>query len=222
MLLERDVALAALEDALAQARAGAGRIVLVSGEAGIGKTALVRHVARASEDRARFLWGTCDPLLTPRALGPVHDIARDAGGELAHTLAGGASREAVFAALLDELERPGTVLVVEDLHWADAASLDALVVVGRRIARTTGALLVTYRSDEIELHPEARAALSALPAEAVCRVELLPLSREAVDELARHAGRGADGLHAATDGNPFYVTRCSPRPRRASRHRSAT
>jgi DNA-binding CsgD family transcriptional regulator len=206
MLLERDLALRTLAQALAQARAGEGRIVLVSGEAGIGKTALARRVAADGEDQARFLWGTCDPLLTPRALGPIHDIAREAGGELARALEAGASGEAVFAALLDELERPGTVLVVEDLHWADAASLDALVVVGRRIARTSGTLLLTYRSDELELHPEARAALSALPAEAVRRVPLAPLSPAAVAELAQRAGRSADGVHVATGGNPFYVT----------------
>jgi DNA-binding CsgD family transcriptional regulator len=206
-LLERDTAVEALEGALAQARAGAGRIVLVAGEAGVGKTALTERVARAAGADARFLWGACDPLLTPRALGPIHDIARQAGGALTEALTADAPREAVFAALLDELDaRPATVLVVEDLHWADEATLDALVVVGRRIARTTGTLLLTYRSDEIELHAEARAVLSALPTDAVRRIDLAPLSPRAVEELARRAGQPAEGLHAATGGNAFFVT----------------
>jgi DNA-binding CsgD family transcriptional regulator/tetratricopeptide (TPR) repeat protein len=206
-LLERDAAVAALEEALAQAASGQGRVVLVAGEAGVGKTALTERVAHDAGSRARFLWGACDPLLTPRALGPIHDIARQAGGGLADAVAGDASREAVFAALLDELEgRPPSVLVVEDLHWADEASLDALAVVGRRIARTTGTLVLTYRSDEIELHQRARAVLGALPAEPVRRIALTALSPEAVDELARRAGRSAAGVHAATGGNPFFVT----------------
>jgi DNA-binding CsgD family transcriptional regulator/tetratricopeptide (TPR) repeat protein len=204
-LLERDTAMAALQEALAQACGGAGRIVLVAGEAGVGKTALTERVARTS--KARFLWGACDPLLTPRALGPIHDIGRQAGGELAATLSADGSREAIFAALLDELEGgTPTVLVVEDLHWADEATLDALTVIGRRISRTTGTLLLTYRSDEIELHAEARAVLSALPTEATRRIDLAPLSPSAVEELARRAGRDAGGLHAATGGNAFFVT----------------
>ena len=195
-LLERDTAVTAIEAALGEADTGAGRVVLVAGEAGVGKTALVARVARESD--RRFLWGLCDPLLTPRALGPIHDIAREAGSRLA-----GSKREDVFAALLDEL--PNTVMVVEDLHWADDASLDAIAVVGRRIGRTTGTLVLTYRSDELDLRPEVAAVLGALPADAVRRVELAPLSASAVDRLARDAGRSAAGLHATTGGNPFFV-----------------
>jgi DNA-binding CsgD family transcriptional regulator len=207
-LLERAGAMAQVDAALREAAAGAGRIVLVAGEAGVGKTALVDAVARATDTRARFLWGACDPLLTPRALGPIHDVARQTdGGGLAEAIGAGAAREAVFAALLDELSgRPPTVLVVEDLHWADEATLDALAVIGRRIRHTTGTLLLTYRSDEIALHPDAVALLGALPADAVRRVEPAPLSVAAVAELARRAGRDPAGLHAATGGNAFFVT----------------
>ena len=188
-LLERDTAVAAVEAALAET----GRVVLVTGEAGIGKTSLVTQVARGR----RFLWGVCDPLLTPRALGPIHDIAREAGIELP------SGREDVFAALLGALD--GSVMVVEDLHWVDEASLDAIAVVGRRIARTTGTLILTYRSDEIELRPEVASVLGALPADAVRRVPLAPLSPAAVEQLARRAGRSSARLHATTAGNPFFV-----------------
>ena len=200
-LLERDLAVAAMEVALAEAAAGDGRVVLVAGEAGIGKTALVTRLTRAYEQDRRFLWGACDPLLTPRALGPIHDIVREAGGRPL------AAREDVFAALLDELAgRPATVMVVEDLHWADEASLDAIAVVGRRIGRTTGTLVITYRSDEIALRPEVAAVLGALPADAVRRIELAPLSPAAVEQLAREAGRSSARLHETTGGNPFFVT----------------
>ncbi|MGZ6708618.1 MAG: AAA family ATPase [Solirubrobacteraceae bacterium] len=206
-LLERATALAAIDAALREVRAGEGRVVLIGGAAGAGKTVLVDAAETTVGDRARFLRGGCDPLLTPRALGPIHDAARQAGGPLAAALAGAAAGEEVYDALLDVLgTRPPAVLVIEDLHWADGATLDALAVLGRRIARTTGTLLITYRSDEIELHPPARATLGALPAGAVRRIEVEALSPAAVAELARRAGRDPEGIHAATGGNAFFVT----------------
>jgi hypothetical protein len=104
-------------------------------------------VHRAAGGQARFLLGVCDPLFTPRALGPLSDIARQTGGWLAELLAAGGPREAVFAAFLDELaqgSRPQVVVVVvEDAHWADEATLDLLVFLGRRLERTRALLLVT-------------------------------------------------------------------------------
>jgi AAA ATPase domain len=126
-LLERAALLDELSGALADTAAG-GRLVLVAGEAGIGKSTLVRRFTERQAAQARFLLGACDPLLTPRALGPLHDIARQTGGRLAELLAAGAAREAVFAALLDQLAQPPRqVVVVEDAHWADEATLDLLV-----------------------------------------------------------------------------------------------
>jgi predicted ATPase len=131
-LLERASLLEELRGVLAATAAG-GRVVLVAGEAGIGKSALVRRFTERQSADVRFLLGACDPLLTPRALGPLHDIARQTGGRLAELLASGESREAVFAAFLDELDqrgRPRVVVVVEDAHWADEATLDLLGVPG--------------------------------------------------------------------------------------------
>jgi predicted ATPase len=101
------------------ATAAGGRVVLVAGEAGIGKSAVVRGFAERHSADARFLLGACDPLLTPRALGPLHDLGRQTGGQLAALLAAGSPRERLFAALLDELDqeaRPQVVVVVEDAH----------------------------------------------------------------------------------------------------------
>jgi predicted ATPase len=136
-LLERAALLDELSGALGDTPRG-GRVVLVAGEAGIGKSTLVRRFTERQAAQARFLLGACDPLLTPRALGPLHDIARQTGGRLAELLAAGSPREQLFAALLDELDQGGRpqVVVVEDAHWADEATLDLLVFLGRRLERT--------------------------------------------------------------------------------------
>ena len=206
-LLERSRVLEELDGELAGA-AGGGRVVLVAGEAGIGKSALVRSFTERHAADARVLLGACDPLLTPRALGPLHDIARQTGGHLAGLLATGGPREQLFAALLDELDRGARprVVVVEDAHWADEATMDLLVFLGRRMARTRALLLVTYRDDELAADHPLRAVFGRMPPEALRRLHLEPLSEAAVAELARRAGRPAVGLRDLTGGNPLLVT----------------
>jgi DNA-binding CsgD family transcriptional regulator len=206
-LLERAPLLDELSGVLA-ATADGGRVVLVAGEAGIGKSALIRGFSERRSADARFLVGACDPLLTPRALGPLHDIARQTGGRLADLLASGAPREAVFAAFLDELDQGSRpqVVVVEDAHWADEATLDLLVFLGRRPERTPALLIVTYRDDEVGIDHPLRGVLGALPQGVVRRVRPQPLSEAAVAELARRAGRPAAGLRTLTGGNPLLVT----------------
>ena len=205
-LLERAALLDELSGALADTAEG-GRVVLVAGEAGIGKSTLVKRFTERQAAQARFLLGACDPLLTPRALGPLHDIARQTGGRLAELLASGSPREAVFAALLDQLTRPPRqVVVVEDTHWADEATLDLLVFLGRRLERTPAMLIVTYRDDEVGADHPLRGVLGALPQGVVRRVRPQPLSEAAVAELAPRAGRPAAGLRELTGGNPLLVT----------------
>lgn len=206
-LLEREAAQAALGRAVAEAAGGAGRIVLLAGEAGVGKTALLATLPDAGGG-ARVLVGRCDPLLTPRALGPFHEMAVQAGGALAAAAASESPRDAFMAAALGELAAPSPprVIVVEDAHWADDSTLDVIVYLGRRVEGTPGCLVVSYRSDELAAREDLRAVLGSLPAPAVRRLELAPLSPDAVGELARRAGRDAHGLHAVTGGNPFFVT----------------
>ncbi|WP_432834877.1 ATP-binding protein [Dactylosporangium sp. CA-092794] len=200
-LWERAGALAELDGLC---RAG-GRIALVAGEAGIGKSSLVR--AFAADRRGRVWQGACDPLVTPRPLGPLHDIGREAGGALAAALAAQEPPGRLFAALLDALERPGPapVIVVEDLHWADAATLDLLVLLARRIDRLRALLILTYRDDETAGHP-LHAALAAFPRDVVRRIALRRLSRECVAEQAARAGRDPAAVFALTGGNPLLVT----------------
>ena len=206
-LLERAPLLEELSGLLAATAAG-GRVVLLAGEAGIGKSAVVRRFTERQPADTRSLLGACDPLLTPRALGPLHDIARQTGGRLAELLDSGGPREAVFAAFLDQLAQPSRrqVVVVEDAHWADEATLDLLVFLGRRMERTRALLLVTYRDDEVGPDHPLRGVLGALPQGVVRRARPEPLSEAAVAELARRAGRPATGLRELTGGNPLLVT----------------
>jgi DNA-binding CsgD family transcriptional regulator/tetratricopeptide (TPR) repeat protein len=203
-LLERERERSTLSAALSESRE-AGRVALVLGEAGIGKTALVTSVTESLTDR-RVLWGACDPLITPRPLGPLRDVAREAGGRLGAVIDAG--REPVLTAALDELADQA-VLVIEDLHWADDATLDLVALLGRRLVRSPGCLIITSRNEAL---PEVRRVLSALPRECVRRIEPDPLSADAVAQLAREAGRDAADLHAVTGGNPFFVTEALATP----------
>ena len=136
-LLERDAELEVLVRAVDDAGEGRSSVVLLLGEAGIGKTSLVRTFASDVADRARVLVGSCDDLLTPRTFGPLRDATEEHRGPLADALAAGSDQEAVYQALRLELRPRGrpTVLVVEDVHWADDATLDALRYVCRRLQR---------------------------------------------------------------------------------------
>jgi DNA-binding winged helix-turn-helix (wHTH) protein/tetratricopeptide (TPR) repeat protein len=209
-LLERDADLAALHDALADAaHRRSGRVILISGEAGVGKSSLVSAFAAAVADRARLLIGACDDLVAPRTLGPFHDMARASAPALAAALGQG-DREAFLEAIERELGQgpPTRVLVVEDAHWADDATLDTIRWLLRRIIGLAGMVVITYRSTEVDsTHPLQR-VMGATPAGATTRIDLAPLSLESVDALALAAGRrvDADALLRTTGGNPFFVT----------------
>jgi DNA-binding CsgD family transcriptional regulator len=208
-LLEREPPLRCLALALREAAAGQGRIALVCGEAGIGKTSLVESFMAAHRGEARMLVGRCDALFTPEPLGPLHDIALQTGGALLQLMrTAAAGRLAIFAALLAELYGGGapTVLVFEDVHWADEATLDLLKYLGRRVRAARALVILTYRDEELDATHRLWSVLGNLPADEVRRVPVQPLSEAAVADLARRAGRPAERVHAQTGGNPFYVT----------------
>ena len=208
LLLERDKQLAQLTRWHEVSATREGSVVLVTGEAGIGKTAVVSEFIRRRGDAIRVLWGACDPLSTPQPLGPLADVSRQVGGALLEAMAQGTNRERIFAATVDVLERSGkpVVLVMEDMHWADDATLDLMKYLGRRIGRTRAMLIATYRTDEIHARHPLQVAVGLLPGESVKRLTLTALSEAAVAELAQTLGRPAAGLYAATGGNPFYLT----------------
>jgi DNA-binding CsgD family transcriptional regulator len=209
-LLERDRELAELDALLSEVTQGQGRIVLVSGEAGIGKTSLVERFlasARAqSQPLPRLLWGACEALYTPRPLGPLYDVAYQNASPLRELLEGAANRATLFAAVLDELAHTPTIFVIEDIHWADEATLDLLTYLARRIQRTATLLVLTYRDDEVDRRHPLRLMLGDLPTRQVTRLPLLPLSEAAVAALAHRADRSARDLFRVTAGNPFFLT----------------
>jgi DNA-binding CsgD family transcriptional regulator/tetratricopeptide (TPR) repeat protein len=205
-LLERDHELATLHTLLGETTAGAGRIALISGEAGIGKTALVERFAADAPADLRVLWGACEALFTPRPLGPFYDIAQQTASPLRALLDGETNRPLLFAAILDDLTRSPAILIIEDIHWADEATLDLIKYLGRRIQRTSSLLILTWRDDELGKDHPLRFVLGDLPAREVTRLRLFPLSQTAVATLAQQAHRPSRQLHAITGGNSFFVT----------------
>src|SRR6266699_5918098 len=207
-LLERASFLHTLGEYASEARQGDGRLVLISGESGMGKTALLEEFQRrASGDR--WLWGACDGLLTPRPLGPLFDIGAQAGGELAGLCRRGAPRDRLFAAFLAEIDSPAalTVAVIEDVHWADEATVDLLSFLGRRLWRMRVLLLATYRDDELAADHPLRVMLGDMATQrAARRMRLPPLSEEAVRALVGRRDVDAGELYRVTGGNPFYVS----------------
>lgn len=207
-LLERDPFLRELALNLDATVAGAGRTVFISGEAGVGKTSLVEHFVGGRRPSVRALWGACEALFTPRPLGPLHDIALQTGGDLLEALVSGGDRALIFLAFLKELHRHATasVVILEDIHWADEATLDFIKFLGRRIQRVKALLILTYRDDEIGADHPLRFVLGDLPSQHTTRLLLPVLSRAAVASLAIGKGRSIEDLVAVTGGNPFYVT----------------
>ncbi len=212
-LLERDTFLASLSADLAAATAGGGRCVLVSGEAGIGKTSLLEHFVRA-HPAGRVLWGACEALFTPHPLGPLHDLARQSSSSLRKLLGDGSDRAVLFSAVFDELvAAPApTLLILEDIQWADAATLDLIKFLGRRIHHAPALMILSYRDDEVDAANLLRSTLGHLPSRHVTRLPLPRLSPAAVALLAGAATRKEDDLHAVTGGNPFFVTEVLANP----------
>jgi DNA-binding SARP family transcriptional activator len=206
VLLERDTELTRLEAAVDTAIADRrGSVVLVHGEAGSGKTTLLAELVHRVGDRLAVLEAGCDDLLAPRSLGPFRDLAPTVDGELADALAAGGDPEAVFPALLRLLGGGPVLLAIEDVHWADDATVDAIRYVARRIAVLPAVLLLTCREDELGRTHPLRKVFGTLPGTSLLRVPVRPLTRPAVAALA---GRRTDPerLYRVTRGNPFFVT----------------
>lgn len=207
-LLEREQQLGSLQEYAADAARADGRMVLVAGEAGVGKSTLIEELERC-EPEARWAWGACDGLFTPRPLGPLLDIAGSLGAGLLDVVRTGGSREELFQALLAEIDAtaPYSVLVFEDAHWADEATLDLLRFVGRRIRRAAVLVLVTYRDDEVPAGHPLRRCLAQLATERSTRRVAVPrLSEAAVSVLAEGSGLEPEVVHHLTGGNPYFVT----------------
>lgn len=205
-LLERGPELAGLRTAARAAAEGRGRVVLLHGEAGIGKSSLIRALRADPPDQARVLVGSCDAMSTPRTLGPLRDLTDSVGARLAEALRGG-DRDEVFSAVQEEVKAaPGTILVIEDAHWADEATLDVVRFLARRIDTLPGVVVLTYRDELDRDHPLNRLLGDLGHRDGVDRIALQRLSPAAVEALTEGSGLDADRVFAQTSGNPYFVS----------------
>ncbi len=206
MLLDREPELATLRRLVDALDEHAGKVVLIRGEAGIGKSALVQAFLRSQNDDVTSLYGGCDDLFIPQPWGPFWDIARSEATLRPALDAGDRSR--LLDALVYLLARPTrpTILVIEDTHWADEATLDAIRYLGRRIGRTNGLLLLTYRDGEVDDDHPLRRVIGDIPPGDIVRLHLDGLSLEAIAEIAADTQLDAHEILRATRGNPLLVT----------------
>jgi DNA-binding CsgD family transcriptional regulator len=207
-LLERSRQLAVLDELLdGVVESREGRLALVRGEAGAGKTALVQAFCEQRDSTARALWGSCEALFAPRALGPFADVARVTGGALEDLVDAGARPHELLDALATVVMPRPTVVVLEDLHWADEATLDLLRLLGRRIESVRALVVATYRDDELApAHPLRIVVGELARAPGTTTLDLAPLSAASVAELAEPYDVDAQELHRTTGGNPFFVS----------------
>lgn len=203
-LLERGPVLLELSRFLADADKGHGRLVFVGGEAGIGKSWLVRRFAELIRERTPTWIGSCDPLSTPRPLGPLLDIADRLDDQIDFSR----SKDQIFRDMIASLPpTTTTVIAFEDVHWADEATLDLLRFIGRRIEDRRVLLIATFRSDEVgDLHPLRQVLGDIATVPSVRRISLNPLSIVSVQTMAAGSGVDVNELYRQTGGNPFFVS----------------
>lgn len=206
-LIERDDVLQQLADAHSAACAGDGRLVLVAGEAGIGKTSVLRSFAGSVVGSGPAAWGWCDPLSAPRPFAPFLEVLQTL--RYPGPLEGMKSARDLLSALLQEVRgaRCRVLIFIEDAHWADDASLEVLRLVGRRVHLLPALMVVSFRDDEVgAMHPLKRALGSLATAPAISRIILPPLSADGIRRLAADAPVDVTTIHRQSGGNPFFAT----------------
>src|SRR5512142_440013 len=207
VLIERSGFLASLEGLLGEALDGSGRLVFLGGEAGVGKTTLAAALSDAILPGPAVRRGSCDSVTTAEALGPI----LDALPELAAAIDGadGVSRLRLFRQVRDALSASPMLLLLEDVHWADEATLDILRFLGRRLAGARLMILATFRSEEVGRdHPLTVVMGDLAGLSGVVRMQLPPLTATGVRQVLDAAGSAldADAIFQRTGGNPFYLT----------------
>lgn len=201
--------MAGLGEHLDAAASGEGSLVLVAGEAGAGKTSLVRSFAQSVPAGTLVMQGACDPLTTPRPLSPLYDFANQPEVGLDDLDLETNDNLAIFNEVLERLRfsaRP-VLTIIEDVHWADQATLDFVRFVGRRVADSKAVVVCTYRDDEVGPDHPLRPVLGQLiPLSSTHKYSIPSLSAQAVSVMTEGTGMDPIRLHALTGGNAFFVT----------------
>ena len=207
-LIERAGLLSVLQTQFNIVAEGEGRCVFVCGEAGIGKTSLVKAFCKEHRNDCDIYQGTCDPLFTPRPLAPLYDIIWQVQKDLwpdSHSIE---ERSRLFAAFFRELSGHAKkmIIVFEDIHWADEATLDFIKFFARRIVQLRCLFILTYRDDEIHSQHPMKNLLGHLPPGSFTRLQVTPLSKQAVEKMAEEKNYKGEDVYSISGGNPFYVT----------------
>lgn len=208
MLIEREDAIEKLSEMVEKINDGRGQIALVSGEAGIGKTSLLEEIKRIFNAQYKIFWGGCDPFFTPRPFGPLYDFAPNFSAKILNLLENGASPSTIYSAIHETLEKAQQpiILIFEDVHWADYATLDLFKFLGRRISFLKCLLVISFRNDAVNDREALRQMIDMLPSAHTTRIVIEPLSLEGVTQLAAGTEHDISKLHEITTGNPFFIT----------------
>ncbi|HEX2152419.1 MAG TPA: AAA family ATPase [Acidimicrobiia bacterium] len=202
-LVEREKQLQALEDAVAGS-SRSGQVVVLSGEAGFGKTSLLGELINHLDHRHRVMLASCEPLGIPAPFAPLFDLMGDLPDDVMAEIRSGSSRPAVYSQMLEWLRQERVVLILEDMHRADEATLGLTRYLGRRMSQTMSCLILTYRSEEVDLAHPLRLVIADIGPAAI-RVELPALTLTGVELMAEGRDVDAVSVYEATLGNPFFV-----------------
>ena len=205
-LLERDDHLAELDRAFDAARAGSGRLVCVVGEAGIGKTSLLASFVEHLGREELVVVVGCDDLLAPRPLGPIRDLVAQLPDDLQAEVADDLGGSSLARLLLRAGAGRGGVIVIEDVHWADDATVDVIRQLTSRVRDLPFVVVISYRDEDVGLGHPLRKLLGTIRGPHVAHLRLGPLSADSVALLAVDSERDAAEVFDASGGNPLFVT----------------
>lgn len=205
-LIEREAFLTRLQSQF-ETISDEGHCVFVSGEAGIGKTSLIKFFCRQHKGDCSIYQGSCDPLFTPRPLAPLYDIIWQVNNDLWPGSYLIDERSELFSSVFRELSSRNekTIVVFEDIHWADEACFDFIKFFARRISQLKCLFILTYREDEIDFQQSLQNVLGQIPPDSFTKLHLTPLSKQAVETMSHAKGFDGEDVFSITGGNPFYV-----------------
>ncbi len=214
ILYDRDEPCQRLRSLADSVIAGQGAVGLISGEAGIGKTSLLRWFVEhqtSCKNPLLVWWGACDALTTPRPLGPLEDMLLQMGNcatPIIQLVRSGAPIHQLFGLFAEAIvqQRTPVALIFEDLHWADSSTIDLIKFLGRRVDYLPLLLLASYRDDEPKSNQALRTALADMRPKQIERIVLRPLELSSIKQLSFGNETLARQVLLATSGNPFYVT----------------